>query len=476
MSDRLPVRLSASEARQVARAGYLSVPRPGYGKAGFFGGMASWFSGLRFGSLPFISGGRSKPPVNQVSSNTGQAVSPESALTLSAVWACMWLNARTMASLPLDLKRYTGGRAELATDDPLYEVLRWKPARDSTAYDFWTAIWAYEQMWGTGYAEKIRNGGKVVALDLLNSAFMTPYLTERNELRFMYLEPQRPRDFAATDLFRVFTRSLDGLVGASVIEFARHSLGLAQAGELAAAKTFKKGLNASGFVNTEKFLTKEQRGMFRASIDEFTGDGPKAGGTMVLEGGTSYTQLSMKPLDAELLSSRQFSVEDVCRWFGTPPILIGHASAGQTMWGSGVEQIFNGWSRLGLRPFATACVQRVRTDLIAPANRAELFAEYDFDDLLAGDSQARAQFYASVLQNGVYTRDEVREREGLGKIAGGDVATVQSNMIPLDQLGKADSATGGGGNGAAAQKLRNALLELLGIAEQPPPPPRKEGP
>jgi len=85
-------------------------------------------------------------------------------------------------------------------------------------------------------------------------------------------------------------------------------------------RSFKKGLNASGFLKVEKFLTKVQREEFRDAIAEFTGESEKAGGTMVLEGPvTDYKTITLKPSDAELLDSRQFSVEDVCRWFNTPP-------------------------------------------------------------------------------------------------------------------------------------------------------------
>jgi len=460
-------RLKASEARQVIRAGIKL--HPSATRSTFFGGMFSWFQGVRFGSLTFWpAGGNAKPPVNAASSAAGQTVSPSSALTLSAVWACVWLNARTMASLPFELKRYpaTGkGAGVLEVGDPLYEVLRWRPNSSMAAFNFWCAMWASEQLWGTGYAEIRRNGGKVVALDFLLPQYMTPYMTEAKELRFRYDDPQNPRDFAADQIFRVFTRTLDGFTGMSVIEYARNSFGLAQSGELAAAKTFKKGLNASGFIKVDKFLRPEQREEFRASIEEFSGDSDKAGGTMVLEGGTDYKQLSMKPQDAELLSSRQFSVEDVCRWFSVPPILIGHAGEGQTMWGTGVEQIFAGWSRLSLRPFTTAGTQAVRTSLIAPADRAQLYAEFDLDDLLAADSLARAQLYSSFAQNGIKTRDELRDLEGLGPMPGGDKLTVQSNLVPLDKLG--DVA---GGSGGAAQKFRNALVEFLGLATEPPPP------
>jgi HK97 family phage portal protein len=464
--DRGLVRLSSSEVRAATRAGYMTAPAGK--KASILGGMFSWVNGLRLGAAGFLAGGAtSKAPVNSVSSETGQTVTPDIALTLSAVWSCVWLNARTMASLPLDLKRYKqSGAAALAVEETLYDLLRWKPNADQSSFDFWCGMWAQEQLWGTGYAEKIRNGGKVIALQPLLSRFMTAYVTDKGRLRFRYDEPTKPRDFAADDLFRVFTRSLDGIVGCSVLEFARNSLGIARSGELSAAKTFRKGLNASGFLATKVFLTEAQREMFRDSVDEFTGESEKAGGTMVLEGDTDYKQLSLKPLDAELLSSRQFSVEDVCRWFGVPPILIGHASAGQTMWGSGVEQIFSGWSRLALRPYTTACTQRIRTDLLTVAERIELYAEYDLDDLLAADSLARSQLYASLSQNGIKTRNELREKEGLGPMAGGEMLTVQSNLVPLDKLGQ---VTAPGAPSQPAEKFRNALLELLALDPGQPP-------
>lgn len=467
-------RLTASETRQAIRAGFTLVP--GAKKSSFFGGMFSGFSqALSFVRPTFWGvGANSKPPVNAARAATGQIVSPESALTLSAVWACVWLNARTMASLPLDLKRYqTNGSGKLETTDPLYQVLRWKPNRDTASFHFWAAMWAAEQLWGMGYAAISRNGGKIVALDFLLPQYMTSYRTESGELRYRSDDPRNPRDFASADIFRLFTRTLDGLTGMSVIEFARNSFGLAQSGEIAAAKTFKKGLNASGFVTVDKFLKEDQRALIRASVDEFTGDSEKAGGTMVLEGGFGYEQLSMKPLDAELLASRQFSVEDVCRWFNVPPILIGHASDGQTMWGSGIEQIFRGWTQLSLRPYITGGTQAVRFSLIAPADQAELYAEYDLDDLLAADSLARAQLYASLTQNGLKTRNELREKEGDGPKPGGDTLTVQSNLIPLEQLGKA----GAGGGATPEQKLRSAFLDFLGIESDPPavPPSKSEG-
>lgn len=451
-------RLTQSEIRQLRRAGYKSPSS----RKHIFGSMFSWFPTLRFGRSTFWpAGGDAKPPVNAVESDSGQIVTPESALTLSAVWACVWLNARTVASLPLELKRYTESGAAKLEEGTLFDVLRWKPNDKMTAASFWLFMWASEQLWGAGFAEKLKSGGKIIGLKPLLPQYMTPYLTDTNMLRYRYDDPRNPKDYSADQVFRIMTRTLDGITGCSVIEFARNSMGIAQAGEQASGYTFRNGLQAAGFIKVDKYLTKEQRDDFRDEIKDFTGkDGKKRGGLMVLEGGTDFRQLTIKPQDAELLESRQFSVEDVCRWFGVPPILIGHSSAGQTMWGSGVEQIFSGWTRLSLRPFLTCASQEIRSSLIDVADRAEVYAEYDLDDLLAADSAARAALYASLTQNGIATRNECRGKEGLPKMEGGDVLTVQSNLVPLERMVNGEGTES---STQAAENVRNALLDFLQV-------------
>lgn len=432
----MPPRLTAIEMQQAKQAGY-PVPTQ---RRQIFGSMFSWFaSTFRAGKSTFWpAAGQAKPPVNMVQSESGQTVSPASALTLSAVWACTWLLARTLATLPLDLKRYAAnGKGKLLLDEALYEILRWKPNAKMTATNFWTFMWASVLLWGAGYAEKKYLNGKLIALEPLLPEYVTPFLTDRGQLRYRIEDPRNPREISADDMFRLMDKTLDGLTGCSVIEFGRNSMGIAQAGEQASSNTFRNGLQASGFIKVDKYLKTEQRDMFRKEVADFTGsEGKKRGGLMVLEGGTDFTALTIKPMDAQLLQSRQFSVEDVCRWFGVPPILIGHSVDGQTMWGSGVEQIFGGWTRLSLRPYLTACQQEIRSSLILPSNRHDTIAEYDLDELLAADSAARAALYSQLVQNGIATRNECREKEGLQAMDGGDVLTVQSNLMPITEIGK----------------------------------------
>lgn len=405
-----------------------------------------------------IAGGQSRPPINSSLAGTGAIITPQSALMLSAVWACVWLIADSLSTLPFVLNKRKGGEfGEPAVDDPLFTVLGVSPNATMTACDFWEVMIASELLWGNGYAAITRNVlGDVIALDPLRPEYMIPYKTKGGELRYSYVRPQEQQDYSADNILHLRDRTLDGLVGLSRIEFAKNSFGIAQGAETATSQSYKNGLRAGGFLTASNFLKVDQREMLRTNLAKFVNEGEQAGGLMILEGGLGFTQLSMKPADVELLASRQFNVEDICRWFGVPPVLIGHASSGQTMWGTGIEQILLGWLSLNLRPYVRKTEARVCKALIRPADQKSLYLTIDTDDLLGADSAARAALYSTYSQNGIMTRNEIRAREDLAPLPGGDVLTAQTNLAPLDQLG-ATAAAG------AVGAIRSNVRAFLGI-------------
>jgi len=406
--------------------------------ADFFGSFFDYGTTRGGGFYPLLSGGQSRPPVNAATSASGSIVTVDSTLALSTAWACIWLISDTISTLPFILNRRKGPNfGEPATDKPLFSVLRDQPNPQMSSCEFWQVMIASDLLWGNAYALKTRNAqGDVIALDPLRPEYMIPYRNPpSNEIRYRYYAPMALQDFSADDIFHLKDRTLDGLVGLSRIQYARNSLGIARAADDSSAETFKNGLRAGGFVKSEKFLKPEQRDMLRDSLRRFATGGPDSGGLMVLEGGLDFTALTMNPQDVQLLSSRQFAVEDIARWFGVPPVLIGHAAAGVTSWGTGIEQLLLGWLSLNLRPYVRRIEQTVQRSLLSAGDRVSLYLTIDTDDLLGADSAARAALYSTLSQNGVMTRNEIRAKEDLPPMPGGDVLTVQSNLIPLDKLG-----------------------------------------
>jgi HK97 family phage portal protein len=407
---------------------------------------------VRSGFFPAQIGGIAAPPVNIVGTADGKTLTPKRTLELSTAWACCWLIADTIASLPFCLNEKVGTNTwgTPAQGNPLYTVLGRKPNALQSAVDFWAYQIASLQLWGNGYSVINRNkAGDCISLDPLLPQFMIPYKDpDTGLIRYRYLpagandqnDPQQ--DYLGTDIFHLRDHSIDGLIGLSRIEFARNSFGIALAGEQSTADIFRNGMRTNGFLMYDKVLKPEQRVEVKGSLARFKAGGPEAAGFMVLEGGMTFEALSMSPLDAQLLAQRQFAVEEICRWFGVPPIFIGHGQAGVTSYGTGIEQLLLGFISLTLRPTIRKIEQTVNRSLIKPGDAGTTYLSIDTDDLQGADSAARQALYASAGQNGWMTRNEIRGKEDLPPMPGGDVLTVQSNLIPIDKLGQAQAGQG----------------------------------
>ncbi|MEZ5782353.1 MAG: phage portal protein [Rhizobiaceae bacterium] len=142
----------------------------------------------------------------------------------------------------------------------------------------------------------------------------------------------------------------------------------------------------------------------------------------------------------QLLETRRFHIEEIARWFGVPPVMIGHAAEGVTQWGTGVESIVLQWMTMGLGPLLTKIERRISKQLIVPGERQRVYAHFNREAIMAMDSEAKAKFIATMVQNGVYSRARVRELLEEPYVEGTDILTAQSNLVPLDRLGAASDA------------------------------------
>lgn len=148
------------------------------------------------------------------------------------------------------------------------------------------------------------------------------------------------------------------------------------------------------------------------------------GRPMLLDNKMTWTQLTINPNDAQMLESRRFSVEEICRIFGVPPHMIGHSEK-STSWGTGLEQQTLGFQKFTLRRRLKRIEQALEKQLLTPADRAAgVTIEFNIEGLLRGDSKSRSEFYQAALGDtqkpGWMVRNEVRSLENLPPIPGWD--------------------------------------------------------
>jgi HK97 family phage portal protein len=148
-----------------------------------------------------------------------------------------------------------------------------------------------------------------------------------------------------------------------------------------------------------------------------------------------YQHISISPEDAQMLQTRQFGIEEICRFFSVPPVMIGHAGAA-TAWPTSVEQQMIVFQTYSLRRRIKRIEQSVNKQLLTAEDRAAgLSARFNLDALLRGDSASRSAFYTSMSNIGAMTINEIRARENLPSVEGGDTPRMQMQNVPITQAG-----------------------------------------
>lgn len=385
-------------------------------------------------------------------SASGLRVNADSALSLSAVWACTRLVAQTIGSLPVGIYTKEGARRVYAERHPLNRVIGMRAAPGMTSSLLWECMAASAMLRGDGFAEIDRVGSRVVGLTFLHPDRLRWARQLDGSYLFTYTDLDgRWREIAQADILHVPGFTTCGPFGLSVIKYGAEVFGGALAANTAAKSTFKNGLMPTVFYKYPKWLTPEQREQFRSdTIDKIHGS-INAGKPPVLEGGIDVGQIGIDPSDAQLLESRGFDIEEICRWFGVPPPMIGHTSKASS-WASSSESMNLWFLQYGLRSWLKRFEDAIRFQLLTPAEQTDTFAKFSVEGLLRADTAGRTAFYSSALDHGWMNRNEVRELEDMPPIPGGDVFTVQSAMIPIDKLGA---------SGDESSAVRAALMQWL---------------
>ena len=373
---------------------------------------------------------------NQVTLADMRDVSTQSgrnALGLSATWACINLLAGTIASLPLMVYRTDrGGVRSVARDHPLYYVLHDSPNYDQSAVDFWEYQTAGIEMAGNAYAviEK-RTNGDVYSLIPLRPDAVVARRQLNGRIEYEWMEGGVRFTRPNTEVLHIRGPLGDALSGMSTLTACRGSFDSALSADDAASTIFANGVRPTGVLSADKDLTAVQMEEAQKRIEEKYTGAMRAGRPMILNNGLSWQQLSISPEDAQMLETRRFGVEEICRIFGIPPHMIGHTE-NSTSWGSGLEQQTLGFVKFSLRRRLKRIEQALEKQLLTARDRGQgITIEFNLEGLLRGDSAGRSSFYQSGLNNGWMTINEVRRLENMPPVPGGDVPRMQSQNVPI---------------------------------------------
>lgn len=364
-------------------------------------------------------------------SSSGKVVTADKAMQLSSVWACVRLLSESISTLPLKVyERQPDGSRKLAQNNAAYQVLCRRPNPEMTPSRFMLMVVASVCLRGNAFVEKLFIGKKLVSLVPLLPQNMVVKRLDTGQLQYTYTENGVKRVIPTDRMMHIRGFGLDGVCGMMPTMAGVDVFGAAMSVDEAAAKIFENGLQSTGFLSSENALTNDQRDRLRKNLQSFIGS-KNAGKLMVLENKLTYQNVTMNPEAAQLLESRSFSIEEICRWFRVPPYMVGHTTK-QSSWASSLEGMNLLFLTHTLRPLLVNIEQEIARCLLN--DDEDLFAEFSVEGLLRADSAGRAAYYTSALQNGWMSRNDVRRLENMSPIEGGDIYTVQLNLTPLKNL------------------------------------------
>lgn len=369
----------------------------------------------------------------------GVAVSEDSAMRFATVHACVRVLSEDVAALPLHVyRRMDGGGKERAREHPLYELLHDRPNPEMSATPFFESLMVNALLSGNGYAFlEFDRAGRVRAMWPMLASEVDPYRTDAGELRYR----AGGENLRAGEVFHLAGMGFDGLMGLSPIAYARESIGLGTAAERYGEKFFRNGTHIGGVVSIKDELTDDQFRRLREQFNTMFKGLQNAHGVPVLEGGATYTPVGIAPEDAQFLETRKFQRNEIAAIYRVPPHMIGDLERATF---SNIEQQDLAYLQRGLLPWLMRIEQEARAKLLTtPEARRDYCIEHDTANFMRGETQSRYEAYSKAITSGFMTQNEVRRRENLNPLPGGDEIMLPLNMVKAGETTAAGDARGG---------------------------------
>lgn len=376
--------------------------------------------------------------------SSGATVTTETARGVTTVLACARVIAEGVAAAPLRVLRPVKGnpdRSEEATSSPAWRVLTTRPNEWQTAFEFREALTMHAVLAGDGFAFKVvGDSGRLLELLPLMPGQVTVEQMADYSLRY-HVADARGRVvgvFGREQMLHLRGPVWDSARGMNIVRQAREAIGLAQATETNQAKLQANGGRVSGILSVPGQLSPEARKALRDAWQEAYSGAQNAYKTAVVDNGAKYETTAMTSVEADTLATRRFQIEEICRAMNVFPQIVMHSDKTSTY--ASAEAFFAAHVRQTLRPWLTRWEQVLDRDVLD--DRGPLFCRFDTRELTKAAARDRAQLVNTMVSLGIYTRNEVRDMEGLEPLPGLDEPLTPLNM----QRGSGGGDSNGDGN------------------------------
>jgi len=390
----------------------------------------------------------SRVPRSRTMSNV--VVTPDTAVTIPAVWACLRYLSQTVAVLPWRVMQNTNEGTAIVPTHPVDFLLSRRPSDEWSSLQFRETLTHWALRWGNGYAEiEPTQGGRPYALwpihpeRVLVCRAMSDGVDAYGDTipaGSVYYEigqgVNAGNSGASVQLLpkRIFhIRGFgEGPVGVNVITYAAESLGWAKAAQLFGASFFGNGANVSMVVVNKKPLKIAGLDRQRTEFENLYKGLKNSNRVAFLDNDADIKPVGIDAKKAQMIETNQALVADVCRWFGVPPHKVMDLSRAtfSNIEHQAIEVVVD-----SISPWVKRFEDEADFKLLGPENRNKFYSKINMRALMRGDTAARMAYYDGMVKVGAFSPNRVLQLEDENTIGTkGDIHTIQSQNITLEQV------------------------------------------
>jgi HK97 family phage portal protein len=389
----------------------------------------------------------------------GVNITPDTAVTIATVWACLRYLSQTVAVLPWHVMRDGKAGAEIVKTHPVNRMLWKRPSPEYSSFQFREMLTHWALRYGNGYAEiEPDQGDRPFALWPIHPDRVAVCRAADDGVSSygddipsgaLFYEVNNGTEgkvtIAAKRMFHVRGFG-EGPVGVNVIAYASQSLGWARAAQLYGGAFFGNGAHVSTAVINKTPISPEGLKRQKEEFDQGHGGIRNAHRIMHLGGDGDVKRIGLNAEEAQLIEVHQHLVEEICRWFGVPPHKVMHLlrATFSNIEHQAIEVVVDSVS-----PWVKRFEDEADYKLFGQ-NRQGLYTKMNMNALLRGDMKARMEFYKGMQFVGAYSPNRILELEDENTLGPqGDIHVMQQQMIPLEFIAKGpqQSVRGIGDNG-----------------------------
>ena len=356
----------------------------------------------------------------------------DKALTLTSVWNAIRLLSESVSSLPITVyrKENNGDKVE-DVNNRIYNLIKFKPNNFQNKITFFEYVMYSVLTDGNSYVQIVRdNSANPVQLIPLNPDYVNIFIKD-NEL-FYQMDGGSVLDSA--DVLHIKLITDDGIEGLSPIDQCAKAINWSLSMEEFGSTFFKNGAKPSSVLSTDRALSETAIERLKNSFNSSYAKLKSSNSTIILEEGLSFKPISISPEQAQFLASRQFGIEEIARIFNIPPHMLKDLSKSSF---NNIEMQSQEYVTYTLMPYLTRIEQEMTLKLFRTNELGKTFVEFNVNGLLRGDVKTRNEAYKTAIQNGYMSINEVRQKENLNSIEGGDQHFIQMNMTTIENVGDA---------------------------------------